>query len=338
VTGTAPEAARADQTDAQTAVHAEPTGATTRDDAPVTLRVDIAGPEWIAEHRDELRALLLRHGAVLLSGVGVTTAADVAAARDALGLGPVGTAEDFAPREDLGHGVHSAPAWPADREMCLHHERSQATDHPRLLLMACLRRPQEGGATLLADTRAVLAALPPPLAARFRDHGWLLTRNFRPHFGLPWSAAFGVTSPAEVERLCAQRDIRAEWLRDGTLHTTQRRPAVVQHPDTGEACWFNQVAFFNRWSLGAQERDLLLGTFGEHGIPFDTACGDGTPLSPEEFQSILDAYDSALRRVTWQAGDLLLVDNVLTAHGREPHTGERLVAVALAHSFGTLTA
>jgi alpha-ketoglutarate-dependent taurine dioxygenase len=299
------------------------------DDAPVTVQVD-GGTGWVAAHRDGLGELLLSHGAVLLSGLKITTAAGLAAARDAMGAGPAGRAEDFAPREDLGHGVCSAPSWPAEREMCLHHERSQALDHPRLLLMACLRRPEHGGATLLADTRAVLAALPAELADRFRARGWLLTRNFRPHFGLSWSAAFGVSSPDEVERLCAERDLRAEWLRDGTLHTTQRRPAVVAHPSTGEECWFNQVAFFSRWSLDAEERDLLLGTFGEHGIPFNTAYGDGTALSRDEFQAILDAYDSALLRLHWRPGDLLLVDNMLTAHGREPHTGNRELAVAMA--------
>lgn len=298
-------------------------------DTPATVHAG-DGPGWITEHRDELDALLLRHGALLLTGLGVHTAQDLAAVRGALGATPTAPAEDFAPRDDLGHGVYSAPSWAQDREMCLHHERSQAADHPRLLLMACPRRPERGGATLLADTRAVLDALPPDLAGRFRAGGWLLTRNFRPHFGLPWSAAFGAGTPAEVERLCAARGIRAEWLRDGTLHTTQRRPAVVAHPRTGEECWFNQVAFFSRWSLGAQERDLLLGTFGEYGIPFDTAYGDGTPLSPDDFQAILDAYDSALRRHSWRPGDLLLVDNVLTAHGREPHTGDRTVAVVMA--------
>jgi alpha-ketoglutarate-dependent taurine dioxygenase len=305
----------------------------TTGDAPATVPVHAgANPaEWVTEHRAELNELLRRHGAVLLTGLGTRTAADLAAARDAMGAQSCGPAEDFAPRTDLGHDVWSAPSWPADREMCPHHERSYALDPPRLLLMTCLRRPQHGGATLLADTRAVLAALPPDLRDRFRTHGWLLTRNFRPHFGLPWSAAFGVHTPAQVEHLCAERAINAQWLRDGTLHTTQQRPAIRTHPVTGEECWFNQIAFFSQWSIDADERHLLLNTFGEHGIPFNTSSGDGTPLSREEFQAILDAYDTAIRRLPWQPGDLLILDNIRTAHGREPHTGDREIAVAMAH-------
>jgi alpha-ketoglutarate-dependent taurine dioxygenase len=35
-------------------------------------------------------------------------------------------------------------------------------------------------------------------------------------------------------------------------------------------------------------------------------------------------------RERWQAGDLMVVDNVRTAHGREPFEGPREVVVAMA--------
>ncbi|TLZ54349.1 MAG: TauD/TfdA family dioxygenase, partial [Gammaproteobacteria bacterium] len=35
-------------------------------------------------------------------------------------------------------------------------------------------------------------------------------------------------------------------------------------------------------------------------------------------------------REPWQAGDLMLVDNLRTAHGREPFEGSRQVLVAMA--------
>jgi alpha-ketoglutarate-dependent taurine dioxygenase len=299
--------------------------------------VDAAGPPaaWAAEHRDRLTALLAEHGAVLIRGLPLTGGADtvaveLAAVRDALGLAPDAPAEDFAVRADLGHGVHQAADWPGDREMCLHHERSYGVDYPRLLLMACVRPADSGGATMLADTTAVLRDLPAELAARFRDEGWLLVRNFRPHFGLPWSVAFGASAPADVERMCAARRIDCEWLRDGALHTAQRRPATIRHPVTGVECWFNQIAFFSQWSVDRVERDILLSTFGANGIPFNTAFGSGEPISEAQYRAILDAYDHNVRRVHWRAGDLLLVDNVRTAHGRDPYTGAREIVVALA--------
>ena len=287
-------------------------------------------PEWVAANRERLLAAVAEQGAVLVRGLPVAEAAALAGVRDALGLAPAGLAEEFAAREDLGGGVHLAADWPGDREMCLHHERSYGVDFPRLVLMACLCPPVCGGATMLADTAAVLRELPDGLVGRFRAEGWRLVRNFRPHFGLPWSVAFRTGTPEEVERLCADRMIGCEWLHDGTLHTVQRRSAVVRHPLTGQECWFNQIAFFSQWSVDPVEREILLSAFGPDGIPFNTAFGNGDPLGEQDVRAILDAYDRTVRRVHWQAGDLLVLDNIRTAHGRDPFAGARQIAVALA--------
>jgi hypothetical protein len=41
-------------------------------------------------------------------------------------------------------------------------------------------------------------------------------------------------------------------------------------------------------------------------------------------------YDANTAREPWQAGDLMLVDNIRTAHNRDPYQGPRDVLVALA--------
>jgi len=51
---------------------------------------------------------------------------------------------------------------------------------------------------------------------------------------------------------------------------------------------------------------------------------------------IRKAYDSETVKFDWQRGDLLLVDNMLVAHGREPFTGDRRVLVAMAEPFKEL--
>ena len=47
-------------------------------------------------------------------------------------------------------------------------------------------------------------------------------------------------------------------------------------------------------------------------------------------QVINEVYEANTARERWQAGDLMLVDNVRTAHGREPFEGPREVLVAMA--------
>ena len=297
---------------------------------PVTVQAHGAAdpPRWAAEHREEIAALLLTHGALLVSGLRLGTAAELAELRTALGLRPAPVREQFAERRALGDGVYSAPEWPPDREQCLHHEQGYGIEFPRVLLMTCLTPPDTGGAMLLGDTRAALSQLPQELAARFRAEGWLLERNFRPHFGLPWSSAFSVSTPDEAEKFCAERLIGYAWDSDGALHVTQRRSAIVRHPVTGDECWFNDVAFFSQWSVDPEERNVLLSAFGRRGLPFNTHYGDAVPIPEEAWQSILDAYDAVMHRVRWQAGDLLLSDNILCAHGREPYSGRCDLAVA----------
>jgi hypothetical protein len=288
------------------------------------------GGAWVTAHRDQLRAALRQAGTVLVRGLRWDGPADLARIRAALGAAPARLCELFAGRQDLGDHVYGPPQWPAEREMCAHHEQGHAVEFPRLLILGCRRPAASGGAALLADTRAVAAYLPADLGDRFRRHGWRLIRTFRPHLGLSWAEAFGTNDPSALERYCADRAIDSRWLADGTLRTEQRRRALIRHPETGAICWFNQVAFLSQWSVDEAERAVLLDSFGPDGLPFNTSYGNGTPLGEDEFAALLHAYDKALVRLHWQRGDVLLLDNVLTAHGRRPFEGTRRVLVAMA--------
>jgi hypothetical protein len=92
-----------------------------------------------------------------------------------------------------------------------------------------------------------------------------------------------------------------------------------------------------RWTAhaAAPQRDLrefLVEEYGEDGLPFNTRFGDGAPIDEEVVQIINQAYDAHTRREPWEAGDLLLVDNLRTAHSRESYEGPREVLVALAEA------
>ncbi len=285
---------------------------------------------WAGTHRDALRAVVAEHGAVLVRGLGLRTADDVAATFRALSDALVEEREAFAPREVRAPGVHSATPWPANQPMCMHHELSYRLEVPGLLLFACLVAPAEGGATALADGSAVLAALPAELVDRFDREGWLLTRTYTEDIGASWAEAFGTDDRGAVERYCRAEDIAVEWLPDGGLRTRQRRRAVVPHPVTGRRCWFNQVAFLNEWTLAPEVREYLVEEYGEDGLPFSTRFGGGDPVGEDVVALLNEVYDAHTVREPWQAGDLLLVDNIRTAHAREPFSGPREVLVGLA--------
>ncbi|MER5296597.1 MULTISPECIES: TauD/TfdA family dioxygenase [Streptomyces] len=289
---------------------------------------------WASGHRAELRDLVARHGAVLVRGLdldGRERAVETVGA--VLGEGMT-EREGFAPRDPYGApGVYSSSHWPADQPMCMHHELSYAARAPRLLAFACVTPPASGGVTALADARAVLNDLPPELVEAFERHGWRLTRHYNPFIGIGWQDAFGSSDRAEVDRHCAEHGIETRWGADGSLRTTQTRPAVLAHPDTGERCWFNQIAFLNEWTMAPEVHAFLTAEFGPEGLPFNTFRGDGTPLDRATVDLINEVYERHTVREPWQRGDLLLVDNVRTAHSREPYRGEREIVVGLGEPF-----
>ena len=293
--------------------------------APTT---DPAG--WVAAHRAALRAAVTEHGSLLVRGLGLRDTATVASAFWGVAEALMAEREAFSPREHHGHGVYGSTTWPANQPMCMHHELSYTGEVPGMVLFACVTAPESGGATAVADAATVLDALPADLVDRFEREGWMLTRSYTDEIGASWEDAFGTTDRAAVEQYCRAEGIAFQWQADGGLRTRQRRSAVVRHPLTGQRCWFNQVAFLNRWTLDPDVRDYLLEVYGEDGLPFDTRFGGGDPIG-EDVVTLLNAtYEAHTRREPWQAGDLLLVDNIRTAHSREPFTGPREILVGLA--------
>src|SRR5713101_3640311 len=289
-----------------------------RSGKPPMLRVEAPGdaPRWAAEHRDALRAAVAEHGSLLVRGLGLRDAAETEAVFRRL-ASLMTEKEAFAPRRSYSHGVYSSSKWPPNQPMCMHHELSYVLEFPRLMLFACLVAPTDGGATPVADSPTVLHALPSELIKRFEKVGWLLFRNYNNDIGASVADAFGTDDRRTVENYCRANAIKFEWQPDGALRTWQR-------------CWFNQIAFLNEWTIDPEVREYLVDIYGEDGLPFNTRFGNGDAIGAAVVQLINEVYAAHTVREPWQSGDLMLVDNVRTAHGREPFEGPREVLVAMA--------
>lgn len=301
--------------------------------APEILQVDGApdAAAWAAEQRDTLRSLVGEHGVLMVRGLGLRTAADVGAVLRAVGDRPATEREAFAARDTYDEGVYSSAAWPPNQPMCMHHELSYVREFPSLLVLACLQAPTEGGATAVADSEAVLASLPGELVERFEREGWLLTRTYNDGIGATLTQAFGTEDRDAVEAYCRANAVEASWRPDGTLVTRQHRRAVVHHPVTGRRCWFNQIAFLNEWTMAPEVREFLIEEYGPDGLPFNTRFGNDDPVNKDVVEQINKVYEAHTARRPWQAGDLMLIDNIRTAHSREAYQGPRDVVMAMAN-------
>ena len=81
--------------------------------------------------------------------------------------------------------------------------------------------------------------------------------------------------------------------------------------------------------MAPEVHEYLVDVYGADGLPFNTRFGNGDPIGAAVVQLVNNAYEANTVREPWQAGDLLLVDNVRTAHSREPFTGPRDVVVGM---------
>jgi alpha-ketoglutarate-dependent taurine dioxygenase len=285
---------------------------------------------WAAEHRDALRATVAERGSVRVRGLALRDPIDVAAVFGTLADEPVIEREAFAARRTYSDGLYSSATWPQNQPMCMHHELSYALEFPGLMMFACLGAPTEGGATSVADAEAVLAALPADLVERFEREGWVLARSYNDEIGASIADAFGTDDRDVVEAYCRANAIDFEWQPDGGLRTRQHRSAVLHHPVTGRRCWFNQIAFLSEWTMAPEVREFLVEMYGADGLPFNTLYGNGDPIGEDIVELLNEVYDANTSREPWQAGDLLLVDNVRTAHSREAFEGPREVLVGMA--------
>jgi alpha-ketoglutarate-dependent taurine dioxygenase len=304
---------------------------------PLVIRPRVHGLSlagWAASNREFVRANCLKYGAVLFRGFAVETAADFEQAIEALSGKSMEYRERSSPRSRVQGNVYTSTDYPAEQSIFPHNEHSYALTLPLKLYFCCLLPAERGGETPIADTRKIYARLDPRVRDRFLEKRWMYVRNFGDGFGLGWQTVFQTSDRPEVEQYCRRSGIEFEWKEGGRLRTRQVRPAVARHPETGEAVWFNHATFFHVSTLAPAIRDGLLSGLAPEELPNNTYYGDGTEIEPDVLEHLREAYTSEMVIFGWERGDVLVVDNMLTAHARQPYVGERRVLVGMAEPFG----
>ncbi|AVV44159.1 TauD/TfdA family dioxygenase [Streptomyces sp. ID05-04B] len=292
--------------------------------------------DLIEHDRDELRSALDTHGALLFRGFDIDGVEGLQSTVNALSGQTLTYTEASSPRTSIQGNVYTSTDHPAEEEIFLHNECSYQDTWPMTLYFYCLRAPQTLGSTPLADTRRLYAAIDPAVREEFARRRWSLVRNYHPHFGVPWPKVFGTDSRAEVEAYCKEHGLVPEWTGEDGLRTRVVRDAMHRHPRTGEEVWFNHITFFHVTTLPEDVQEGLLALFGEDGLPTNTYYGDGGRIPDDVMDHLRSRYAQCRVRFDWQQDDILVVDNMLSSHGRESFTGDRKIAVAMAepHTAG----
>jgi alpha-ketoglutarate-dependent taurine dioxygenase len=288
---------------------------------------------WAEAHRDDLKDKLSRHGAVLFRNFQIGSAEEFERFVVAGCGGSLEYKERSSPRTQVSGRIYTSTDYPPEMPIFLHNEQSYSLTFFLRILFCCLIAAESGGATPIADVRKVYQRIDPEVRRRFAREGYLYVRNFGDGFGLSWQEAFKTEDPSAVEEYCRKNEIDFEWKGGGRLRTKQLRRAVGRHPYSGEPVWFNHMTFFHVTTLEPSVRDAMLSAFAEEDLPNNTYHADGSSIAPEVMQHLQEIYRSEMVSFPWQQGDVLMLDNMMTAHAREAFTGPRKVVVGMAEPY-----
>lgn len=286
--------------------------------------------ETVLAERSAVKRLLLRHGAVLLRGFSNPCANQVTGLATSLCGQLVDYVERSTPRRLIGDGVYSATEYPRHQRINLHNENTYAHDWPDTLFFWCVRPADSGGASLLADSREILSSLSGSTVEAFRRKRVLYMRELGPPLGMAWRYVFQCDRKEDVDEACRSKGYSIEWLDGERARLSRVADALRRHPETGEACWFNHGLFFHESSLDPVIREGLRALYGDGYLPHRSMFGDGSAIDDDILSDLRRAHQQCEVKLLLQEHDVLCVDNVLMAHGRDAYEGQRDIRLVMA--------
>jgi len=303
--------------------------------------------EWGSLNKQWIQTQLLTHGAVLLRGFSSgleefkKTVVSVSPADSALKY-EGGTT----PRERVAETVYTSTTAPPQAVINQHHEMSYFGAWPMKVFFYCDTAAEWKGETPLTCSRRYMKALDPALVKKFREKGVRYVRNYS--MQPTWKESFETEDRLRVENFCRENNMAFEWRPNDGLRTILQAHGTAFHPTTKEEVFFNQALNLG-WNSGKPGvasptlrlllpaipppiAKMLLNTPPEE-LPYATYYGDGSPIEMSVQEEMQKTYDSEMVLFPWQKGDVLVVENMLSTHGRNTFSGPRKILASLTEKY-----
>lgn len=304
--------------------------------------------DLLLRHRGALRARLNEHGAILFRGFEVASPEAFTSAMYALGFTP---SPDYpfgvSPRPHIENCVHKSTVYANFLVIPPHTEMAYAHRRASWIAFWAQQPPARYGETPLFDMALVFERLPAPLRERLATTTMRYVRHIRHKkalvtFERTIAETFETTDRARIAEICDELGIACEWLDGKFLKATTELPAVIDHPVTGRACLNAQ--FINAFVLIEGIRRVrgryslpvrllfewyIRKQFKKPTVHYRSEPAEGPDFTAAEQQTIANTIYDCSTIFRWRQDDVLVIDNIRTAHGRLNVKGERSILTCL---------
>ncbi|KAF3034064.1 hypothetical protein E8E12_003755 [Didymella heteroderae] len=298
------------------------------------------------QKNNTLTRKLAEHGTLLFRDLPIHNAEDFSKFSHAFG---------FRPHEDTGIIIdrpliapNVAPADEAPKEVLIYsHSESPETPHaPKYIFLYSHRAPEISGETPISSSielfqrvkdeipdfiatvasKGILNCVIYKVAAQYPGGSTLFEQAFSKEIVEGDDAATRKAKvEAQIRRYNRDDHTTCEWTDDDdTLIVTYHLPIVRVHPVTKQPALFTWLAAYYKSYLAPGIPDLRRRNATQQ------LYGDGAPIPEEYLKKLADITDEIRVLHKWQRGDVLVYDNVVAQHGRQPREGEQSDRVVLA--------
>lgn len=286
--------------------------------------------DWFIENKEWIQNHLFNAGSLLFRNFPIDTSDKfeyIVKSYDSNLLNYVG---GNSPRDLVSNKVYTSTSYPPNWKITLHNELSYLLNYPKVLFFYCAIPPKSGGETPVADARTFLKNLDVDIKGKFINKKIKYVQNFYDGvLGKSWKKTFETEDKSFVEDFCKKENAEFYWDEKDNLKIIYYRDAIIKHPVTGEDVWFNQADQWHSSSLDEKARNFLLKKMNSDELPHNSFYSDGSIIEDSVIDQIRNLYYENATYFSWQKNDLLLVDNVLATHGRQPFEGDRKILVAM---------
>lgn len=277
---------------------------------------------YIECNLNELQAALLTHGALLLRGFDINDSSDFRTITQCFGARPFSYAGGNSPRTLVRNDVYTSTEYPASETISLHNEMSYLRAWPRKLFFYSEVPATAGGQTPLACSRRILQEMPTEIVETLKAKRLKYVKHFKSgtNFGKSWQNTYLTDDRASVEKLLTEQGSSFIWSKDSSLTVATECAATMTHPVLGCEVWFNQAEQWHPSSLSPPLRTYLE---SKGLLVHNCTYADGTTMDEKMLTEIRRILNKNKVMFDWRRGDVLVIDNLLSMHGREPYRGKR---------------